>query len=141
VRRVFAVDVERARAFEWSRELGTWSMVDLAGSIEDPALTVDLPFDAMVRAAKADDAVARALLAKRNPVLVAAIERNRTEGVHEGVARGKAQLILRALSNRGLSPSSAERDRVLAAHDLDQLDRWFDRSMTCTAVEQIFATD
>ncbi len=60
------------RAFEWSGELGTWRLLDLAESIEDPALAVALPLEALVRAVKADDAIARALLAKRNPVLVAA---------------------------------------------------------------------
>src|SRR5438874_11317955 len=28
VRRVFAIDIERSRALEWSRRLGTWSMLD-----------------------------------------------------------------------------------------------------------------
>lgn len=141
VRRVFAVDVERERAFEWSRELGTWSMVDLASSIEDPTLVVPLPFDAVVRAAKADDSVARALLAKRNPVLVAAIDKSRHEGISEGVAQGKAQLILRALSNRGLSPSAVQRERILAERSLDELDRWFDRSLACSAVDELFAAE
>ncbi len=149
VRRVFAVDVERARAFEWSRELGTWSMVDLAGSIEDPALAVPLSFDSVVNAAKADDAVASALLAKQNPVLVAAIDRSREEGreqgrhdgLSEGVAHGKAQLILRALSSRGLLASDTQRERILAERSLEQLDRYFDRALTCTSVEQLFAPD
>jgi Uma2 family endonuclease len=145
VRRVFAVDVEHERAFEWSRELGTWTMVDLTGSIEDRALAVALPFDAVVHAAKADDAVARALLAKRNPVLVAAIDRGHEEGRHrgmsEGVARGKAELVLRALSNRGLSPSAAQRERILAERSADRLDRWFDRSLACSSVEQLFSAD
>jgi hypothetical protein len=39
--------------------LGTWRELDPAGHIEDPALEVPLPIEAMVHAAKADDAVAR----------------------------------------------------------------------------------
>jgi len=31
VRRVFAIDVERTRALEWSASLGTWSMLDPSG--------------------------------------------------------------------------------------------------------------
>jgi Uma2 family endonuclease len=133
VRRVFAIDVERERAFEWSSELGTWSLLDLAGSIEDPTLAVALPLDALVRAAKADDAMARALLAKRNPVLVAAIESGRAEG--------KAQLIVRVLVNRGFSPTDAERNRLLAERDLERLDRWLDRALTCAAVGDVLAID
>lgn len=73
VRRVFALDVERARAFEWSVDLGTWSLLAPDSAIEDRALAVSLPVEALVRPAKADDAMARALLAKRNPVVLAAI--------------------------------------------------------------------
>ena len=74
MRRVFAIDVT-ARALEWSaaRRLET---LDAASHIEDPALEVPLPIAAMVHAAKADDAVARALVARRNPV----IEAVRAEG-------------------------------------------------------------
>src|SRR5215831_4299942 len=36
VRRVFAIDVERSRALEWSAALGTWSLLDPAGQITDP---------------------------------------------------------------------------------------------------------
>jgi Uma2 family endonuclease len=91
VRRLFAIDVERARAFEWSHELGTWSVLDRRDSIDDPALAVALPVDALVHAAKADDAMARALLAKRNPVLIAALESTHADGRARGEAEGRAR--------------------------------------------------
>jgi Uma2 family endonuclease len=169
VRRVFAIDVERVRAFEWSAELGTWSVLDLAGSITDPALAVALPLDALVRAAKTDDAVARALLAKRNPVLVAAMEaaeahgraegeahgraegeahgraegeaHGRAEGEAHGLARGKALMILRVLANRELVPTGADRDAILAECDHDRLDRWLDRALSCHSVDELLAGD
>jgi hypothetical protein len=56
---VFAVDVERSRALEWSVALDTWCMLEVAGHIADPALEVPLPITAMIHSAKADDAVAR----------------------------------------------------------------------------------
>jgi hypothetical protein len=68
-RRVFAIDVERARALEWSSSLGTWSVLDPSAHIEDRALEVPLPIGALLLAAKADDAVARTLVAKHNPVI------------------------------------------------------------------------
>ncbi len=43
VRRVFAIDIERSRAFEWSRALGGWSILDSGDHIVDPALEVALP--------------------------------------------------------------------------------------------------
>jgi Uma2 family endonuclease len=71
VRRVFAIDIERSRALEWSAALGAWREIDAEGHIEDPALAVPLPIDAMIHNAKVDDALARALDAKRNPVIEA----------------------------------------------------------------------
>ncbi len=67
VRRVFAVDTERGRAFQWSPQLASWAILSEAEHIEDRALAVPLPVEALVRAAKVDDAVARALLAKGTP--------------------------------------------------------------------------
>jgi hypothetical protein len=71
VRRVFAIDVERSRVLEWSTDRGTWHELDAAGHIEDAALDVPLPIEAMIHAAKADDAVARALVARHNSVIEA----------------------------------------------------------------------
>ena len=48
VRRVFAIDVERSRALEWSAELATWRELDPAGHIDDPALEVPLPIEDMI---------------------------------------------------------------------------------------------
>src|SRR5690606_30910146 len=69
VRRVFAIDVERKRALAWSRRTDGWEMLPVGGVIEDPALALPLPIQPLVEAVKADDAVARALLAKKNPVI------------------------------------------------------------------------
>jgi Uma2 family endonuclease len=91
VRRVFAIDVDRARALEWSAELGSWRALDPTGHIDDPALAVPLPIEALIHNAKADDAVARALLARRNPVLVQDRAEGRTEGRAEGRTEGRAE--------------------------------------------------
>ena len=91
VRRVFAVDVARRRAFEWSRETAGWRMLEHDQSIDDAAFVTPLPLDALVHAAKADDAMARALLAKKNPVLQAALDKTRSDGLSEGKAEGLAE--------------------------------------------------
>jgi len=69
VRRVFAIDVPRSRALEWSAHHDAWQELSATGYIEDSALEVPLPIAAMVHAARTDDAVARALIAKHNPVI------------------------------------------------------------------------
>jgi len=127
VRRVFAIDVERERAFEWSHDLGTWSLLDAASSIEDPSLAASLPIAALIRASKTDDAVARALLAKANPVLVAAN------------CAIMAEAILRLLEGRAIGMEPEHRERILAERDLERLRRWFDRAVTCTSVTELFA--
>src|SRR5437667_129531 len=45
VRRVFAVDVKKKRALEYSRRTGTWEMLSPDGVIEDPALVAALPIE------------------------------------------------------------------------------------------------
>jgi len=159
VRRVFAIDVERERAFEWSCSLGTWRRLDPNAHIEDLALEVPLPVAALVHAAKTDDAVARALLIKQNPVLEATRAQDRAEGKAEGEAKGRvegeakgraegeakgraegmAKALLMILARRGVLLGAAARARILDERDAEQLDRWLDRAMTCTTLADLFA--
>jgi predicted transposase YdaD len=90
--------------------------------------------------------MASALLAKQNPVLVAALAEKRVEGKAEGKAEGKvegkvegkAEALLAVLAARGLSPSVAERERILAAQDNAMLERWLGRAVSCSSVEELF---
>ena len=134
VRRVFAIDVERARALEWSSTLGTWSVLDTSAHIEDPTLAAPLPIEALVRAAKADDAMARALVAKRNPV----IEAVRAEGKLEGLAEGRAESLIVMLEARDVALGSADRARILGERDPAILARWTARAATCQDVVEMF---
>jgi Uma2 family endonuclease len=148
VRRVFALDVRRGRAFEWSRELGTWCLLAPQARIEDPALAVPIPVEALVVAAKADDAMASALLAKGNPVLVGAMaasrerghQEGRAEGMEEGRRLGRVESILDMLALRNLHPTAAQRARILEEHDHAVLERWFARAVTCSTIEELFAS-
>jgi Uma2 family endonuclease len=143
VRRVFAIDVDRERALEWSTALGTWRMLDPSGHIADVALAVPLPLEALVRAAKADNAMARALVAKNNPV----IAQNRAEGHAEGEVKGRAEgelkgraeSVLELLAARGIAPIGAERARILGERDPGLLSRWLVRAVSCATVAEIFA--
>jgi hypothetical protein len=143
VRRVFAIDVERARALEWSRELGTWSMLDPSGQLEDPALAAPLPIEAMVHAAKADDAIARALVIKRNPVIEAVRAEGQAEGKREGLAEGKlhgrAEALLAILIARGVAINPGDRAQILGERDPGRLDRWLARAASCGAVAELLA--
>jgi len=162
VRRVFAIDVKRERALEWSRELGTWSVLDPNGYIEDPALAVPLSVDALLHAANTDDAVARALLAKHNAVIEAVRTRDRAQakaegiaagkaegiaagkaegiaaGKAEGIAAGKAEMLVAILGVRGFTLRTDERARILHERDPARLDLWASRAMTCASVAELF---
>jgi Uma2 family endonuclease len=91
VARVFALDVEGQRVLEWSSKKGAWRHLKAGTNIDDVSLAVPLPVDALCVAVKADDAMASALLAKKNPVLVAALQGAETRGEARGEARGKSE--------------------------------------------------
>jgi Uma2 family endonuclease len=142
VRRVFAIDVERSRVLEWSASLDRWSEITVP-CIEDPTLDVPLPVDVLVTAVKADDAVARALLAKHNPVLQANLSAHLAEGFAEGFAEGrlagKRDDVIALLGARGVTLDGATRARILAERDPAQLERWIARAATCATAAALFA--
>jgi hypothetical protein len=141
VRRVFALDVERVRALEWSVSTDAWEILSPAAVIGGPALVLPLPVHDLVSAAKADDAVARALLAKRNPVLVQAIERSKTEARAEGKAEARAEALLAVLAGRRIDVSKSERSRILATRDDAVLARWLAAAGTCSSASELLAGD
>ncbi|TWD15159.1 hypothetical protein FB570_1134 [Streptomyces sp. T12] len=60
-------------------------------------------------------------------------------GKSEGKAEGKSEAILRALKVRGLTVPDDVRERITGCTDLDTLATWFDRSLTVSEVEGLFA--
>jgi hypothetical protein len=145
VRRVFAVDVGRKRVLEWSRDTEGWRVLPDDAAIEDDVFVAPLPVDALVKAAKADDAMAMALLAKGNPVLLAAEARAQARGQHEGREEGREEgraharrAVLAVMHARGLVPMPAQRARIDSCLDLDHLERWTVRAARAATVEEVF---
>jgi len=136
VRRVFALDLQRARALEWSKEAGQWSILDLGARIVDPALAVPLPIEALLDAALADDAIVRAWRSRRHAEFIA----ERAEGREEGRAEGRAEALFIVLGGRGLEPTEAERRCILQERDLGRLERWLAAARTCADVAELLAT-
>jgi len=85
------------RILEWSAPLGAWQVLAVRDFIEDAALALPLPIEAMLDAARADDAMAGALVARHNPVIEAVRAEDRAAGKAEGSRRGKAQGIQEVL--------------------------------------------
>jgi Uma2 family endonuclease len=150
VRRCFAIDVERTRVLEWSRELGTFSILDASDHIEDPVLAVPLPIAMLIGAAKIDSgmspALATTLIARGEPIIAAEKARARAEGKVEGKVEGraegrvegKAETLLQLLALRNLQPLAHESARILEERDLERLERWVARALTCSRVAEIF---
>lgn len=134
VRRMFAIDVVRARVLEWSGRLGTWSVHDTSSQLDDPTLVAPLPIIALLDAAAADDAMARAFIAKRNPV----IEAYRAEGVLEGLTLGRTEALLAILEARGVPLDATARARILDERDPDRLLAWMTRAATCADIAEVF---
>ncbi len=142
VRRVFAIDIRRERVWEWVRDADTWQVQYDAGLIEDRCLAVPIAVAELVSATRADDAIARVLLARRHPVIEAAIteraEEGRKQGREEGRKQGReegeltrARRALLAIADaRGLPLGETERARIDACSDPAQLEAWLRRAAT-----------
>jgi hypothetical protein len=87
VRRVFAIFVKKGQVMEWSAKSGEF--LPVVGEIRDPSLRMPLSVQALLQATDADDAVARALLAKGNPVLTRLRAEERREGEVAGRREGE----------------------------------------------------
>jgi hypothetical protein len=111
VRRIFAVFVKRGEVAEWR---GEWRPI--VGQIEDETLVRALPVRAILDAAEADNAVARALQAKGNPV----IAEIRNQGFAEGQRQALRQAV-RDLCDLLAIPLSPEREAYLGGLDLAAL--------------------
>ncbi|MEQ8145662.1 hypothetical protein [Streptomyces sp. OP7] len=63
------------------------------------------------------------------------------EGKSEGRAEGKSEAILRALKVRGLAVPDDVRERITGCNNLVTLATWFDRSLTVSDAEDLFADE
>ena len=53
-------------------------------------------------------------------------------------ARGEAKIILRLLKRRGVAVDDASRERIESCTDQETLERWADRTLDATTVEDLF---
>jgi hypothetical protein len=147
VRRVFAIFVKDGKVCEWSVESQSWRALPPGSQIEDPCLVRPLPVPALLDAAAADAAVARALIAKDNPEIRQEKElaeaQGRARGLAEGEAKGEARAraldVVAILETRGLPMTEAQRQRILSCTDLDQLDRWLRRAVLAGSADEVTA--
>jgi len=110
VRRVFAIHVALVKASgragsregtiqpvvkagpvkEWSRAQDDWVVLDDDCYIDDPCLRKPIKVRAFLDAVEADNAVARGLLERQNPVIVEAMARSYDDGKSDGYDLGQS---------------------------------------------------
>jgi hypothetical protein len=66
------------------------------------------------------------------------IEQGREEGLALGAISARADDIIKALDVRRLRPTAQQRAQVSACTDLDQLNRWFELSLTAATAADVF---
>ncbi|MFF4114886.1 hypothetical protein [Streptomyces sp. NPDC001714] len=69
------------------------------------------------------------------------IEEPLIEGETRGRAESRAEDILRILDLRGVEVAEAERDLITDCGDLATLGIWFDRAVTATSAQELFADE
>lgn len=90
VRRVFCVKIRDAgrQLLEWDQAASDLRPLAETAQIADRCLALPIPVRSLLRAAEVDDAVARSLLARENPVLQAALQEREERGVEKGIEQG-----------------------------------------------------
>ena len=143
VRRVFYVRVDEGAVYEWRRASDAWERLADGDAIEDRCFVVPIPVQALLQRVKADDTVARALLARGNAVVTAAVDAARAAGVSagrdEGALVAARALLLRTMELRRLAVTDAQRARVAACDDLAALTRWHDLAVLAAGADEVFA--
>ena len=54
-------------------------------------------------------------------------------------AEGASRVLLRVLHQRAIAMTPAEEARILACMDSDRIERWTDRALTATRIDEFFA--
>lgn len=108
VRRFFYLRLSDRSLFEWDRVRDDWTRLPEDTEIRDRCFRVPLPVKAFTSRVVADNAVANALLAARNPVLTEALRKRQSEGRDEGL-QPLVHLFVRKL---GRALTTRERDHL-----------------------------
>ncbi len=105
---------------EWSAERDDWCMLAPDQIIEDPALRLPIPVEALTSVVASRRARARALLAGNDPVI-----QEHDARVQRATAR---KLLFQLLAHRKIALEAAQRVQIEACNDLEMLERWLLRA-------------
>ncbi len=114
--------------------------LDLDRSLRDPCLAVPLPLATLFDPALAAAAIARALEAKDDPVILEIKDQSKAEGLAEGEARGLAAMwnsILRVLDRRLGSVPEDLRRQLDGIRSVERLEEIHDQALTVASVDEL----
>ena len=60
------------------------------------------------------------------------------QGLEQGVAKAKAEDILKIIDARAIDVTTLQRDQVSSCTDIAQLDEWFDSALAADSAADIF---
>ncbi|MCP4664317.1 MAG: hypothetical protein GY856_53720, partial [bacterium] len=119
---------------EWLKSENDWGEpLDLRRSLRDPCLAVPLPLAAFFDPVLAQAAIARALEAKDDPVILEIKDKSEKRGR----AQGKAESILTVLSASGFVVSEEVHERIRATTEPETLDRWLRRAVSASSLDEV----
>jgi hypothetical protein len=133
VRRLFAIFVKAREVREWLAAERKWKKLGPGDLIDDPCLLRPIAVEALLAAAAADDAVAEALIAKKNPVVMNYGVRERSAGE----ARGLGNALLTILAARGIDVPDRARRHILDTSDGAELQRWLARAASAHCLADV----
>jgi len=122
---------------EWSSEQDDWLVLAPGEVIEDPALLLPIPVEALIDEHASEDAAARALLARNNPVLQEHDDEVHGKGHAAGRLAATRENIFAILEHRKIALDAAQRDRIEACDDLAILKRWLLRAIEIHAAAEL----
>lgn len=139
VRRIFGIFVMDGTVEEWIAQTGTWRQLEYRGFITDPCLSQPLAVSALLDAAAADEAVARALVARQHPVIEEYAEARAATSYRRGEVAAYLGALRTILTQRNLEPDPLQRAAIDACEDPAVLQRWLGRAAMASHTGQIFA--
>jgi hypothetical protein len=60
------------------------------------------------------------------------------EGLEKGIAKAKAEAVLKIIDARAIDVTTQQRDQVSSCTDIGQLDEWFDSALAADSAADIF---
>ncbi|MEQ8274490.1 MAG: hypothetical protein RMA76_45340 [Deltaproteobacteria bacterium] len=70
-----------------------------------------------------------------------AVQRYSLQGETRGALKGRAAMLLRVLERRGLTLTDDQRVHIRACDDVECLERWLDRALDATSVDEVLADE